>query len=327
VVTATRYYYFAESDDQQSWEDGEGVYTAGGTTLTRETIYDSSNAGAVVNFTFAPRVAMGCPLAQTGGRQVLSADITYYVRTDGNDSNNGLANTSGGAFLTIQKAIDTAALLDCGIYGVLINIADGTYTGTIALKSMTGAGWGVQLSGNTGTPSNVVINVTGGCISADGVKSVYYIEGMKFLSSAGGGISANGGSYIGLSDIEFGACSGGPHMSTQSAAIIEVYTNYAISGSAPWHILADVGGVIKANGVTCTLSNSPVFSNNFAQASSLSLLYMISITYTGTAATGQRYTVATNAVINVNGAGTTYFPGSIAGSGTNSGTSPYGLYI
>lgn len=47
---------------------------------------------------------------------------TYYVATDGNDSNNG---SSGTPFLTIQKAADVVSAGDTVI------IRDGTYTTTV----------------------------------------------------------------------------------------------------------------------------------------------------------------------------------------------------
>lgn len=58
AVNGTVYSYRAESTDLTEWENGEGAYTTGTTTLARTTIHDSSNAGAKVNFTAAPQVAI-----------------------------------------------------------------------------------------------------------------------------------------------------------------------------------------------------------------------------------------------------------------------------
>src|SRR6185369_10759347 len=92
-------------------------------------------------------------------REKLTANRTYYVATTGLDTNTGLA--VGTPFLTIQKAIDTAAGLDLGIFTITINVADGTYTGGMVPKTLVGAG-GIIISGNTTTPTNCIVAVTSG---------------------------------------------------------------------------------------------------------------------------------------------------------------------
>ncbi len=61
VVSGDTYNYFAINGSQ--YEIGAGVYTSAGTTLTRAVIKSSSNGGAAVNFSSAPTVRMGGPLA------------------------------------------------------------------------------------------------------------------------------------------------------------------------------------------------------------------------------------------------------------------------
>ncbi len=64
-------------------------------------------------------------------RDKLTADRDYYVRTDGDDGNDGLSNTSGGAKLTVNGAIAAAFALDFNNHIVTIHIADGTYSGEV----------------------------------------------------------------------------------------------------------------------------------------------------------------------------------------------------
>lgn len=91
------------------------------------------------------------PLATTP--QQTTADITYYVRTDGNDNNTGLANTAGGAFKTIQKAIES--LPKTINHNINIYLATGSYSDNVAIKGFHGAGT-ITLTGNT---SNAALSV------------------------------------------------------------------------------------------------------------------------------------------------------------------------
>ncbi|OMF30969.1 hypothetical protein [Paenibacillus sp. FSL H8-0259] len=68
-----------------------------------------------------------------------STDITYYVRTDGNDANTGLANTTGGALKTIGKA---ASMVPQAVnHTVAINVAAGTYAEDVLISGTNGAGY------------------------------------------------------------------------------------------------------------------------------------------------------------------------------------------
>lgn len=57
AVDGATYSYAAQSSDLTQWEDGQGVYTAGSTTLARTTILDSSTGGKV-SFSAAPQVML-----------------------------------------------------------------------------------------------------------------------------------------------------------------------------------------------------------------------------------------------------------------------------
>lgn len=246
-------------------------------------------------------------------REKLTANRTYYVRTDGSDSNNGLANTSGGAFLTIQKAIDTAVALDLGIYSVTISVADGTYTTPIVLKSYVGVG-PIYIVGNVGTPSNVLISTTSAIAVFGSQCGNWSLLGMELqTATAGACVSILGGaSSITLSGVYFGA-SAEAHIWAQQGANVTISTNYTISGNALYHYYCGYGGKIYVvAGITVTLSGTPSFT--IFTAVEMTGIWYGYPTFSGGASAGTyRYGATLNGVINTYGSGASYFPGGNAG--------------
>ena len=257
-----------------------------------------------------------------GPREVLAADRTYYVRTDGSDANSGLVNSAGGAFLTVQKAVDViAATLDIAGYTVTIQIGDGTYTGNVVVKNAVGfaAAGNLVIQGNAATPANVLISTSTHNFSATGLYAVWDIKDLKLVNSSGNGLRAIG-SYLRFSNLDFGACTA-QHISAQDDGVVEAIGNYAVSGNSTIHFGGSTRGVFKANARTITFSNSPAFSNAFVHVGiGAGLARVDSMTFTnGGTVTGQRYNVAANGVIFTNGGGANYLPGNAAGASATGG--------
>jgi hypothetical protein len=84
-----------------------------------------------------------------------TADITYYVRTDGNDANTGLANTAAGAFETIGKAISMIPRVVN--HPVIVNVAAGTYAEKVTIAGFSGSN-NITLQGATTATATHMIN-------------------------------------------------------------------------------------------------------------------------------------------------------------------------
>lgn len=252
-----------------------------------------------------------------GSREVLTANRTYYVRTDGNDSNTGLANTSGGAFLTIQKAIDTACSLDLSIYAVTIQVGAGTWSAAISLGSYLGVG-PITLQGDTGTPSNVTISRTSAnCIDINNALGKWVVTGFKYATTTSGyGVNAIA-SIIDIGVADFGACATG-HVTSDQGAVVTHTSNYTISGGSTRHWFPTSGSLIQCVSRTVTLTGTPAFSTAFLVASRAGGALISGNTFSG-AATGTRYIVTFNAWADVAGGGATYLPGNAAGSTATGG--------
>ena len=360
-------------------EFGIGTYTTSGTSLSRDTVRASKISGTAgttkLTLTSAAVVYIDCAakdldvsdftedtapdgaadflwmydtsatlkkkvLPKNLVRERLTAARTYYVRTDGSDSNTGLADSAGGAFLTIQKAIDIVAGLDIAIYDVTIQIGGSgsgrAFNAVNSLKGPVGSG-AVFILGDPTTPANVTITVaasypTAPFYAAAGVVGIFKIRGFTLVnSSADLMLNQSNRCAIYYKQMTFGACHASfPQIYAFNGGRFLWDGDYTISGGGNSHYQAqNSGSQIGHDGVavTVTVSGTPAFGGAFAIAIEGGQLSPAnSVTFSGSA-TGSRYNVASLGIIQTVGAGTSYFPGNAAGTGTTPGTSPYGYYI
>ena len=280
--------------------------------------YEYDNTATTGGLTPADSPATGrwFPVA----KELLRANRTYYVRTDGNDSNNGLANTSGGAFLTIPKAINVAATLDLNGFNLKIKVGNGTYTSAITLKEITGysAAGCLIIEGDTATPSNVILSVTSdNCILAKNINSTWDIQGFKFQTTTSGSALRAENSSLRYGSVDFGACAIA-HIVQDTAARIECIANYAITGSAIYHWYVSTNSALLCALRTITLSGTPNFSFSFIRTVLGGVANIPLNTFSGSA-TGKRYDAAGNSVIETDSGGASYLPGNVDGSFVSGG--------
>jgi hypothetical protein len=110
------------------WENGRGVYTASGTTLSRSQVLDSSNAGSLINLTGTSTVLPGLVLAQDlDDLRSPKLDLTatlYNGSTNARDiyAVHGLAiltDFDGDAIKTYDLTVTPAVLLSTTTYATM----------------------------------------------------------------------------------------------------------------------------------------------------------------------------------------------------------------
>ena len=266
------------------------------------------------------------------GRETLSANRTYYVRTDGNNSNNGLTNTPGGAFLTIQRAIDVViGTLDFAAINVTIQVGDGTYTGGGTLNAPWTGGGTLLIQGNTAAKANCFVDGTAFYLFNVNcpLPGALTIRGFKLRTSGGAIINyaASGGTLF-LTNIDFNGSVSAGMIQAQLGATIRLDQDISITGGI-FAFLAITDQATVTFGQTVVLTGTLSFSFHFARVSSGSRLSIRGITFntSGATVTGSRYSVEAGGMIDTAGGGVNVLPGSISGTGTNFGVSPWGLYL
>ncbi len=256
------------------------------------------------------------------GLRVLPSLTTFFVNaTTGSDGNDGLS--AGSAFATIQGAVNAIAARYIAPAGVLINVANGSYAGFNIAASLI-ASW--TITGNTGSPASVLVSAATNSVNRGRALSITRgviatVQGIAMSSTQENW--ANSGGTLTLSNINMQAnvsfYSGGTYYGGYTLLI----GNINFTGNGFGFAIASLGGVLSfgfsdgvgSNALTLTCSGTPVLSsgNVLASAGGTIVAYPSAATMVG-AVTGTRYIANTNGVINTNGGGVNYFPGSTAGS-------------
>jgi len=248
------------------------------------------------------------------GREVLTAARTYYVTTAGSDSNDGL--TVGTSFLTIQAAIDIVASLDRSIYQVTISVGDGTYTGALTGKLGVGS-LPVTIEGNTTTPNNVFLNVTGGVFTATGAGNNWKIKGAK-IQGTSTGLSSRDGAIIYHADMIFNSCGTSPLYASGGNIIAE--GNYSVAGNSSYIMIALYNSYITAGFYTCTLgANITVTAFASCLRGGIINIESMVITLGAFAVTGKRYSADALGLIYGRGSNVNFLPGTVAGTTATGG--------
>jgi hypothetical protein len=225
----------------------------------------------------------------------------------------------GGAFLTLQKAVDVVfGTLDLGGFDVTIQLGDGTYSGGVDQQSpQVGAGM-VTIQGNAAHPENVIVtHATPGrlatIIATNGARlRVKDCEVRADVTSSN--LFVRAGGYILYSSLRIGPSPGRHQVVADDQGYIICEGNYAIVGGGNGHWYAGGCGGLRCQGKTITIVGAPNFSVGFAQAEIIGAVIANGCSFVNKAsATGKRYDVSAGAVLYTGNAGETYFPGAVAG--------------
>lgn len=241
-------------------------------------------------------------------RERLDADRNYYVRIDGEDSNDGQADSSTGAIRTLQKAVDVLMGLDCGAHDVTINVGPGNYAETVSVSGQVLGSGSYRLMGDTITPTAVKTQQFS-CLKGAAIT----IKG--FEVTAANGLTALSGSKVTLGRMHFSGI--GTALNIRQA---QVDANYAtLSFGAAVTTLATMYNYAYLSAFDTTVDLDAGINWGASAAfymQSFCLVWIQSAQFTGATldTLGKRYSASINSVINTVGQTSDFIPGSIDGS-------------
>lgn len=258
-------------------------------------------------------------------RTKVTSNLTVYV--DGSNSSTG-DGTEDNPFQTIQEGIDSlVGDYDLGEYTGTVSVASGTYSENVELKTPQPAGATCTLSGDTTTPSNVVISSTAECVTLRTIGD-WTAKGFQATTdgSTGNGdcfVASGPGARLALEDIEIDGCETGRSCFYASALCSFCVINTTVNITSNLSSLDAVFKVINMawmdiEGTTLDGESNTVSYDDFVDVEGGSFLEASNMTFSNVAGfTGNYYSANINSAIDTGGGGGTYFPGNAAGTTNN----------
>lgn len=253
------------------------------------------------------------------GRWITSS-APFKVTTTGNDNNDCLG-TGSGACLTIQAAVNKGCDFVDG--GVTVDVADGTYTAGVALaKNCLGLN-GIAITGNTSTPTNVVLSINSGYGFDARDKAILTVDGFTLTPSGSSVIAVNCTqlAIIDLRHFTFHHMASGYMMVAADLCKINVGAGIAIvdnigPSTASSFAYASGQAQIAFNGNTIPITGTWTIGSAACLAQNLGSISMGGGGFSGGTVFGTRYQADTNATIL---GGVATCPGSVAGVAVSGG--------
>ena len=313
---------FDFTDSPGSWPSSNTFYSPDfhNTQITvagSATPYAKSNPNTIINLLQTNGTRIPQNLSALAVQKIpLAGDTTFYVSpVSGSDTTHyGLVPAS--AWATLQFGYETIAnYYDLNGYTATLRAADGSYSvGLSAGTPLTGGPFRLKFNG-----SGAVVNTTSAPILkfTNGVQATVSNGN---LTGVGSCIDVDNGAYVRYGGQVFGSVTM-DHVRAQNGGIAEqIAGTVFIAGTAQSHIHVLSNGVINTNSRTIQTLASVTFTDSFAKAEIVGAINATSNTFTGgTWLAGTRYAARSNGVINTNGGGANYFPGTSAGSALTGG--------
>jgi len=243
----------------------------------------------------------------------------YYVRPDGADGNNGLTNTPSGAFRTIQKAIDTISRINRNGFALDVQVANGAYP-AFRTAPLLGPG-STSIRGNVANPAAVTVSAGAGDRGITVTHEGYYIEGFQPTGASGQPHFYVLGALCTIGAMSWGTSATNSHMSAGNGGTLIVDGLQSYVGSANnAHMFAADGGTIRAGPNAALVVPAVLAVGDFVVSTNGSINFTYaSMTGAANIVSGRKFRASANGVINTQGAGENYFPGTTAGLITTGG--------